>query len=239
MLADYTEVHRWIAWVPIVAPLVACALVFRRMPLIPLMIVGGLAGLGLGALAPAVGLEDDWTTVQLFASLSGLAVGSVAGVEVGDRLRRRGPRDPDGSLVTVGLAIGLGLAGLLIGGLIPALRRGEPPDLDLDVIVASAIGGGIGWAVGATIGWRRTRGRPPPTTLQRVLLGVMAAAIVLFGVAAANEIRGARFGPAIDDVRPRNPRLPPIAALVIADAALGGLTLAALAARRGTRPREA
>ena len=95
MIAEFADYHSWIAGVPIVAPFVAGALVFRRMPTVPLAILGGLAGLaglGLGALAPLLGIQDDWVMVQLCFSITGSVAGGVWGSSIAARLRRRGPR---------------------------------------------------------------------------------------------------------------------------------------------------
>ena len=235
MIAEFANHHSWIAWVPIVSPFVAGALVFRRMPTVPLAILGGLAGLALGACAPLIGIRDDWVMVQLCLSIAGSVVGGVWGSSIGARLRRRGPRDPDGSLVTIALAVGLGLAGLLAGALAPAMLQGRAPDMDIDVIVSSALGGGLGWCLGSAIGWHRSRERARPTTAQRRLLVVMAGTIALLGIAIGTQISAARFGPSIDEIRWDDPRLPPTAMLVYLDTAVAAFTLLALAQRRSGR----
>ena len=60
----------------------------------------------------------------------------------------------------------------------------------------------------------------------------MAGTIALLGIVIGSEIRATRFGPSIDDIRRRDPRLPPTAMIVYVDTALGVLTLLALTQRR-------
>jgi hypothetical protein len=144
-------------------------------------------------------------------------------------------------VTVVGYALGLGLLGALVGGFAPGILAGQPPDLHVDVLLAIAVGGGLGWSVGAAIGWRAARSAPPPGRAQRWILAVAAASIAVFGAAIVASIQQRSFGPSIEDMtRLERQRLPLIAALYCIDTTIAVLTLVAIAVRdRGSPVPEA
>jgi hypothetical protein len=94
------------------------------------------------------------------------------------------------------------------------------------VLLTIAVGGGLGWSVGAAIGWRAARSAPPPARAQRWILAVAAASIAVFGAAIVASIQQRSFGPSIEDMtRLERHRLPLIAALYCIDTTIAVLTL--------------
>ena len=230
VVGEFAHYQGWIAWVPVVAPLLAIAAVFRRVPALSVGIAGGLVGLAITAAAFVV---DDrlgqWLMIE--GPLIGIGLGVVVGAAIGHATSRNSGMVRDGSLLTVGLAMAFGSLGLIIGGFTPAIVHGAPPDMDIDVIVAATIGGSIGWILGAVIGWVRTADASPPREGQRWVLHLMALTIAFFGFVIGASITSARFGPMIDEIEPGDPRLAPTAAIVYAATALAVLTLVAVAER--------
>ena len=126
VVAEIAHYRSWIAWVPIVAPLVATALVFRRVPAFSLGILGGLVGLaGVSALSIFGWVEEP--TTLLLGMGAGVALGIAVGIGI-DHAKRRDPRwVRDSSVVTIGTAITLGVIGLIVGSFFPALLQGSRP----------------------------------------------------------------------------------------------------------------
>lgn len=227
MLAEFANYESWIAWVPFVA-LLAIPLALRRTLPLCLALVGSFVGMVFVTLAPPLGRNAE----QFGANLAlGLAGGAVAGAMIGlliQSVRTAPPRDA--STIVLGWAIALGIAGAVIGGFGPSVVGG-PPDLNIDVLFSIAIGGGLGWAVGARVGWRRAR-EAPTDALQRSLLVIVAIAIVLMGASIVMTILGRQFGPSIDELtRHERHQLPTLAALYAIDTAIAMLTVLVLAVR--------
>jgi hypothetical protein len=190
------------------------------------------------AWVPIVGLLAVPLLFRRVLAVSLAAVGALIGLAIG--AARSGPEPRDASVIVVGSAIGAGVVGTLIGGFGPALLAGAPPDLNVTVLATVAVGGGVGWATGASIGWRRARTAPAPGAVQRGVLVVAAVSIAIFGAVIVATIQGHRFGPSIDEMtRAERDSLPLIAAVYCIDVAIAVSTLVAVAAR-GTgagRPR--
>ena len=239
VVAEIAHYRSWIAWVPILAPLFATALVFRRVPAVSLGVLGGLVGLAAVSVASIFGWVEEPTTLLLGMG-GGVALGIAVGIGV-DHAKRRDPRwVRDSSVLTIGPAITLGVIGLIVGSFIPALLQESPPDMDPDLLVAAALGGGIGWCAGAVIGWQRAGDATLPSVAQRRSLYAMAVSFALLGTVVAFVIRNGPGGPSFDGVRDDDPRLRSAAALVCVDTALSVATVLAVAKRRkpqlGLRP---
>ncbi len=234
MIAGFANYRSWIEWVPLVG-LLAIPILFRRVLAVSLAMVG--AFVGFVAILSTMPLGSD--AEQLGANVAlGLAGGAVVGAITGvglDVLRPRSqPRDA--SVIVVGLAVGLGVLGALIGAFGPALL-GAAPDLNVAVLGMVAVGGGIGWSIGAAIGWHLARSAPSPGRFQRWVLAVAAVSIALFGASIVAAIQARAFGPSIDEMtRAERDSLPFVAALYCIDVVLAVSTLVAVAAR-GVVPR--
>jgi hypothetical protein len=165
-----------------------------------------------------------------FGLLGGAALGVMLGAAVGPRDRKTTPLDA--SVTVVGYAAGLGLIGALVGGFAPSVLARQPPDLDVAVILLVAVGGGLGWSIGAVIGWWSARSAPPPGRTQRWVLGVAAAGIALTGAAIVASIQQRSFGPSIDSMsRWERQHLAITAAVYCLDTTIAALTLVAVAVR--------
>ena len=230
MIAEFANYKSWIAWVPIVS-LLAIPLLFRRVLVVSLAIVGAFVGFVVTSISPPLGRDAE----QLGANIAvGLLAGAAFGALPGAVLdaQRRGAGRRDASVTVVGCALGLGLLGALVGGFAPGILAGQPPDLNVDVLLTIAVGGGFGWSVGAAIGWRAARSKPPPGRAQRWILAVAAASIAVFGAAIVASIQQRSFGPSIEDMtRLERHRLPLIAAIYCIDTTIAVLTLVAIAVR--------
>jgi hypothetical protein len=166
--------------------------------------------------------------------VGGAALGAILGAAVG---RRRGTTPLDASLKVVGYAVGLGLIGALVGGFAPSVLARKPPDLDVAVILLVAVGGGLGWSIGAVIGWWSARSAPPPGRTQRWILSMAAAGIALLGAAIVASIQQRSFGPSIDGLsRWDRQHLSLTAALYCVDTSIVVLTLVAVAVRSSGPP---
>jgi hypothetical protein len=127
--------------------------------------------------------------------------------------------------------MGFGVLGAIIGGFAPSFLGGSS-GFSVTAIGTIAVGGGIGWLFGATIGWHLARNAPPPGRGQRWILCVAAAGIALFGASIVAAIQAQQFGPSIDRLtRAERGALPLIAALYCIDVAIAVSTLLAVAAR--------
>jgi hypothetical protein len=229
MIAEFANYRSWIAWVPIVA-LLAIPLLFRRVLVVSCASVGTFIGFVAIVATMPLGSDAEQLGANAAAGLAGgAAVGALVGLVLG--LFRRGSQPRDASVIVVGWALGLGVLGALVGGFGPSLFGGSP-DLSVPVLGTIAVGGGIGWAVGAAIGWRMARDAPSPGRFQRWILAVAAVAIALFGAGIIATIQSHAFGPSIDEMtRSERNSLPLIAALYCVDVALAVSTLIAVAAR--------
>jgi hypothetical protein len=216
-------------WVVMLAPLLATALVFRRVPTVSLGIVGVLLGLAWVSMFAYVGREED--PLGMLGMVLGFG-GIVVGAGIGHIKRRDPTWVRDGSVATIGLAMSLGFVGLLLGGFIPALLQQSTPDMDVDVIVAAALGGGVGWCVGARVAWVRTRDAILPGVAQRWSLYVMALTIAILGTVVSLGVRSGVGGPSFDGVSRHDAGLPIAAAVVLVDTALAVVTVLAAAMRR-------
>ena len=176
-------------------------------------------------------------TTLLLGMGGGIALGIAVGIGIAHAKRRDSRWVRDGSVVAIGPAMTLGVIGLIVGSFIPALLQGSPPDMDPDLLVAAALGGGIGWCAGAVIGWQRAGDATLPSVAQRRFLYAMAFTFALLGIVVAIVIRN---GPSFDGVRADDPRLRSAVALVCVDTALSVATVLAVAKRRepqlGLRP---
>ena len=229
MIAEFASYRSWIAWVPVVS-LLAIPLLLRRVAAASLAMVGAFLGFLLVLSAPPFGGNADLFGPNIVVGVvGGAVVGALLGA-IGGRHRDAGPRDASETIV--GWALGLGLVGLVVGGFAPGVLEGTPPDLTVSVLLAVAVGGGLGWSVGATIGWRRARSAPPPGQLQRWILISAAASVALFGACIVALIQARDFGPPIDSMTRQQVRqLPLIAALYCVDTAIAVMTLGAVAVR--------
>jgi len=215
--------------VPIVA-LLAIPLVFRRLLAVSLALVGAFLGFVTISLTMPLGRGANQLGPNVAAGLvGGAVVGALVGVVL-DALRPRSePRDA--SVAVVGCAMGFGVLGAIVGGFAPSLRGGSPA-LSVAAIGTIAVGGGIGWLFGATIGWRLARHAPQPGRVQRWILCVAAMGIALFGASIVAAIQARQFGPSIDRItRAERGALPLVAALYCIDVAIAVSTVLAAAAR--------
>ena len=125
-----------------------------------------------------------------------------------------------------------GIVGALIGGFAPAILDASAPDLTVSIILAVAVGGGLGWALAAVVGWVSSRGAPAPSTGQRWIVAIAAASIVPLGVGIVMSIEARDFGPSIDELSRSDRSLLPFAEAAFAiDTALAVFTLIAVALR--------
>jgi hypothetical protein len=220
----------YVAWIVLIAPTVAFSLVFWRVKAVRYAIVGTMAGLivvsltlPLGGNAEAFGLTIGIGLVG--GALFGAVIGGVLDPSEG-RPRR------DASVRTVGPAMLGGIVGALIGGFAPAILDASAPDLTVSIILAVAVGGGLGWALAAVVGWVSSRGAPAPSTRQRWIVAIAAASIVPLGVGLVMSIEARAFGPSIDELSRSDRSLLPLAEAAFAiDTALAVLTLIAVAFR--------
>jgi hypothetical protein len=235
MVAEFANYRSWIAWVPIVS-LLAMPLLFRRVPVISLAMVGAFVGFVAISLTMPLGSNAEQLGANVaFGLLGGAALGAILGAAIGRRRRMTTPRDA--SVKVVGYAVGLGLMGALVGGFAPSVLARQPPDLDVAVILLVAVGGGLGWSIGAVIGWWSGRSAPPPGRTQRWVLVVAAAGIALMGAAIVDSIQQRSFGPSIDGMsRWERQHLALTAALYCLDTTIAVLTLVAVAVRSSGSP---
>jgi hypothetical protein len=235
MIAEFANYRSWIDWVPIVS-LLAVPLLFRRVPIISLAMVGAFVGFVVISLTMPLGPYAEQLGANVaFGLLGGAALGAMLGAAVGGSDRRTTPLDA--SVTVVGYAAGLGVIGALVGGFAPSVLARHPPDLNVTVILLVAVGGGLGWSIGALTGWWAARSAPPPGRTQRWVLGVAAASIALMGAAIVASIQQRSFGPSIDGMsRWDRQHLAFIAALYRVDTAIVVLTLVAVAVRSSGPP---
>jgi hypothetical protein len=229
MIAEFASYRSWIAWVPIVAMLAIPLLLWRVLPL-GLAILGAFVGFVLTLLEPPLGRDAEQFGPNLAVGLVG---GAIVGAVVGGLIRILRPPDRprDASAAVVGWAVGLGVIGALVGGFAPNFRGGSP-DLNVEVLGSVAVGGGVGWSVGAIVGRWFARSAPPPGAGQRWLLAIGAAGIAIIGAGIVVSIPAHAFGPSIDEVsRFDRQQLPFIAALYCIDTTIAVLTLVAVAVR--------
>jgi hypothetical protein len=126
-----------------------------------------------------------------------------------------------------------GLAGLLLGGYGVDLVRLQRPDFGYGTMLASAIGGGLGWCAGAVVTWRLARSRPPASRADVVLFVLGASAVLWFGVPIALSLRyAANVGPMIDEGSLHEPLLPAISMMYLVDVVVVAVTLVELVASR-------
>ena len=220
----------YIAWIVLIAPTVAFSLVFWRVKAVRYAIVGTMAGLIVVSLTMPLGgrAEAFGLTIGI-----GLVGGALFGAVIGGLLDPSEGRPPrDASVRTVGPAMAGGIVGALIGGFAPAILDAAAPDLTVSIILAVAVGGGLGWALAAVVGWVSSRGAPAPSTRQRWIVAIAAASIVPLGVGLVMSIEARAFGPSIDELSRSDRSLLPLAEAAFAiDTALAVLTLIAVAFR--------
>jgi hypothetical protein len=192
MIAEFANYRSWIDWVPIVG-LLAIPILFRRVLAVSLALVGAFVGFVVISLTMPLGSDAE----QLGANVAaGLAGGAVVGALVGAGLSALRPRSQpqDASVIVVGCSMGAGVLGALVGGFGPSLLGGSP-DLEVAVLALIAVGGGIGWALGAAIGWRLARSAPSPGPVQRWILAVSAVSIACSAPASLRRSRLERSVP--------------------------------------------
>jgi hypothetical protein len=230
VIAEFLEYRSWIGWVPIFALLAIPILLWRVLPL-GLALLGAFVGLLAVFVAPPLGRDAE----QFGPNLAlGLVVGAVVGAVWGALFRvfRPSEHPRDAPATVVGWAVGLGVIGATFGGFVPGLRGGGAPDFNVEVLRTVAIGGGIGWSLGAIIGWWFGRSAPVPETWQRWWLAIGAAGIALFGAGIVASIPAHEFGPSIDEMsRWDRQQLPVIAAMYCIDTTIAVVTLVAVAVR--------
>jgi hypothetical protein len=235
VIAEFANYRSWIDWVPIVS-LLAVPLLFRRVPIISLAMVGAFVGFVVISLTMPLGPYAEQLGANVaFGLLGGAALGATLGAAVGGSDRRTTPLDA--SVTVVGYAAGLGVIGALVGGFAPSVLARHPPDLNVAVILLVAVGGGLGWSIGALTGWWAARSAPPPGRTQRWVLCVAAAGIALMGAAVVASIQQRSFGPSIDGMsRWDRQHLALTAALYCVDTSIVVLTLVAVAVRSSGPP---
>ncbi|MGZ5317818.1 MAG: hypothetical protein ACXWFT_05295 [Actinomycetota bacterium] len=220
----------YVAWIVLIAPTVAFSLVFWRVKAVRYAIVGTMAGLIVVSLTMPLGgnAEAFGLTIGI-----GLVGGALLGAVIGallDPSERRTPRDA--SVRTIGPAMLGGIVGALIGGFAPAILDASAPDLNVSIILAVAVGGGLGWALAAVVGWVSSRGAPAPSTGQRWIVAIAAMSIVPLGAGVVMSIQARAFGPSIDELSRWDRSLLPFAEAAFAiDTALAVVTLIAVALR--------
>jgi hypothetical protein len=235
MIAEFASYRSWIAWVPIVSLLVM-PILFRRILVVSFAMVGAFVGFVAISLTVPLGSNAEQLGANVaLGLLGGAAFGAILGAAVGRSHRRTTP--PDASVKVVGYAVGLGLMGALVAGFAPSILARQPPDLDVTVILLVAVGGGLGWSIGAAMGWWAARSASAPGRTQRWLLGVAASGIALTGASVVASIQDRSFGPSIDGMsRWDRQHLALIAALYCLDTTIAVLTLVAVAVRSSGPP---
>ena len=148
--------------------------------------------------------------------------------------------------LAIGLAIPFGVVGLLVGAFLPSLLEHGAPDFSIAVLTASTIGAGIGWFVGASIGYWVRRKSPPTSEVQVWALRIVAVIVVLTGLWMANGVlAGGAYGPMIDGIAPeqltrrrasQRPRAVRWASVIRMSAGARGDHVVVLAHRRALRP---
>ena len=230
MVEELLDWQDYVGWIVLIAPTVAFSLVFWRVKAVRYAIVGTMAGLIVVSLTMPLGgrAEAFGLTIGI-----GLVGGALFGAVIGGLLDPSEGRPPrDASVRTVGPAMAGGIVGALIGGFAPAILDAAAPDLTVSIILAVAVGGGLGWALAAVVGWVSSRGAPAPSTRQRWIVAIAAASIVANGVGLVMSIEARAFGPSIDELSRSDRSLLPFAEAAFAiDTALAVLTLIAVAFR--------
>ena len=204
----------------LLASLITTALVFRRVPAFTLAIVGGLIGLAAAVAVPLIN-ASSWPASLLLVP-GGIIVGAVRGCVIAVTKRTAPMWVRDASTGMIGPAIALGTIGLVLGGFAGGA------DMSPDVLVSAAIGGGVGWSMGAAIGWERTRDVPAPGTAQRWFLGLLAVTVAILGALIATTVGRGLGGPSFDGVSPRDPGFAIAAAVLAFDTGLAVLTIVAV-----------
>ncbi|MGZ5344488.1 MAG: hypothetical protein ACXWF5_07310 [Actinomycetota bacterium] len=219
----------YVAWIVLIAPTVAFSLVFWRVKAVRYAIVGTMAGLVVSLTMPLGGNAEAFGLTIGIGLVGGALLGAVIGALL-DPSERRTPRDA--SVRTIGPAMLGGIVGALIGGFAPAIIDASAPDLNVSIILAVAVGGGLGWALAAVVGWVSSRGAPAPSTGQRWIVAIAAMSIVPLGAGVVMSIQARAFGPSIDELSRWDRSLLPFAEAAFAiDTALAVVTLIAVALR--------
>jgi hypothetical protein len=220
----------YVGWIVVIAPTVAFSLVFWKVKAVRFAIVGTTAGFIVVSLTMPLGTDAEALGLNIGAGLVG---GALLGAVIGALLDPSEGRTPrDASVRTVGPAMLGGIVGALIGGFSPAILDASAPDLTVSIILAVAVGGGLGWALAAVVGWVSSRGAPAPSTGQRWIVAIAAVSIVPLGVGIVMSIEARAFGPSIDELSRSDRSLLPVAEAAFAiDTALAVFTLIAVALR--------
>ena len=230
MIQQLLDWQDYVGWIVLIAPTVAFSLVFWRVKAVRYAIVGTMAGLIVVSLTmPFGGSAETFGLTIGFGLVGGALFGALIGALL-DPSEGRTPRDA--SVRTVGPAMLGGIVGALIGGFAPAILDSSAPDLNVSIILAVAVGGGLGWALAAVVGWVSSRGAPAPSTRQRWIVAVAAVSIVPWGIGIVMSIEARSFGPSIDELSRSDRSLLPLAEAAFAiDTALAVVTLIAVALR--------
>ena len=194
MVEELLDWQDYVAWIVLIAPTVAFSLVFWRVKAVRYAIVGTMAGLIVVLPDDALGEERRGARRSTSGSASWEA--RCSGRVIGGLLDPSEGRPPrDASVRTVGPAMLGGIVGALIGGFAPAILDASAPDLTVSIILAVAVGGGLGWALAAVVGWVSSRGAPAPSTGQRWIIAIAAASIVPLGRRDRHVDRGEGLRP--------------------------------------------
>lgn len=230
VIQELLDWQDYIAWIGLIAPTVAFSLVFWKVKALRFAIVGTMAGFILVSLTMPLGTDAEALGLNIGAGLLG---GALLGAVIGGLLDPSEDRPPrDASVRTVGPAMMGGLVGALIGGFLPAILDGSAPDLTMSIILAVAVGGGLGWALAATVGWLSSRRAPAPSTRQRWIVAIAALSLVPLGIGIVMSIEARDFGPSIDKLSRSDRSLLPVAEAAFAiDTVLAVFTLIAVALR--------
>jgi hypothetical protein len=230
MIDELLEWQDYAVWIVLIAPAIAFGLVFRRVKAVGFAVVGTMVGFIVVMMTMPLGTNAEQLGVNVAVGLVG---GALLGGVIGALLDPSEDRPPrDASVRTVRAAMLGGVAGAIVAGVLPAILDASAPDLTVSIILAVAVGGGLGWALAAVVGWVSSRGAPAPSTRQRWIVAIAAASIVPLGIGIVMSIEARAFGPSIDELSRSDRSLLPLAEAAFAiDTALAVFTLIAVALR--------
>jgi hypothetical protein len=137
--------------------------------------------------------------------------------------------------LAIGLAIPFGILGWLVGAFLLSPSSAAP---FIARLIASTIGAGIGWFVGASLGYLVKRASPPPGEIQAWVLRIVGVAVVLVGLWIAKGVAHGFRGDVVFDSLPSTPNDPELlrwGTAIRMSAALVAITFVVLAHRRVLR----
>jgi uncharacterized membrane protein len=149
-----------------------------------------------------------WLATIAVTAVGGAVIGALVGADIGARGRETG-RVPTLSAWVVTWGTACGIVFSYGTGYVVAFARERPPDFDLVSFSAGLAGGAVGWLLGTMIG-RTRRHRETSARGELPALIVLVFSAVALGLALVAGIRSASFGPMIDEVGRKDPRLVPV-----------------------------